>query len=272
MNVPSSSAHLFSFLDALRLGRYPRCSLLTVLVIGVGSGSAQADVTYSDGTWGAPWSLAAQFILGPGASTQAATTTASGGNPGAYYRQMTTLPTAGAGTRNGIESEYLFSGASGVNGYNPSMQGAILSLDFSIDIINISNTPGAAVDAAPMLQQGGNFYRANLLLTFSTSWTTLSQTGYTAASFGLLSNDPSGTGSLINFSMNPDFGPTGGAISFGLGSGHSTNLGGGGNSVIEGFDNWTITLHTAAVPEPASLTLVLVGGLAITLWARRRPT
>jgi PEP-CTERM motif len=230
--------------------------------------AVKADVTYSDGDWGSQWSLEEQYYQGPangGGSTETATTIANNGNPGSYYQQTATIPTAPPGVRNGIDNEYLFSGASGANGYNPSVSGEILSLDFCIDIINF--TQGLNVSAAPMLEQGGMFYRATVLTSMSPSWTTLSYVGLTALNFGLVSNDPSGIGSTVDFSMHPDFSLTGGPISFGFASVHSTSLGGVGYTKMEGFDNWCITLHT--VPEPASLSLVLLGALATTLWARR---
>ena len=223
---------------------YSFAACVALLLLQVSSPSeVKADVTLSDGNWGAPWSLGAQYYQGPGnggGSTMTATTIATGGNPDFYYKQTTTIANAiGHNYRYGIENEYLFSGAS----YDPS-QGAILTLDFRIDIKKFTGG-GLDVDAALMLEQNGMFYRTNVLLTMSNNWTTLSQTGYTQNSFGKIVGDPTGTGSIVDFTMHPDFSSTGAPINFGFASGHSTSVGGGGYTIMEGFDNWSITLHTA---------------------------
>ncbi len=239
---------------------YARGKLFSLAIVAAGltwtNRPATATVTYSDGNWGAAWSQGAQFLIGtvPG-SSETALTVATGGNPAAYYQQRTTFSAAPAGTRNGIENAYLFSGAAN---YAPSLN-PIQTIDFSIDVILLAG--GGVADAGVVLQQGGNFYSTSVLTSPSAAWSPLSSTGLTAASFGLMASDPSGINpnGLVDFSQNPDFSVTGGLINFGFDSGHSTGIGGPGNSISEGFDNFNLVINT---PEPTSLALLVIGGVA----------
>lgn len=185
-----------------------------------------------------------------------------GWKPGRQLSTCTTFPAATGSFRNGVANAYLYAPAAG---FNPAAT-PIVSIDFSIDAILLSG--GGVTDAVPVLQQGGNFYAAALLSSPSASWTTMSTTGLTAGSFGLLTSDPSGTNpnGLTDFTQNPNF-SGGGLINFGFYSGHSTSLGGPGNSISEGFDNFNLTVNTA--PEPASVGLLLAGCTALLMKRRR---
>ena len=59
-------------------------------------------------------------------------------------------------------------------------------------------------------------------------------------------------------------------MEFGFASGQSTSIGGGGYSIAGGFDNWTVTLHTATVPEPSTWVLLGLGLPALLAFRRRK--
>ena len=66
-------------------------------------------------------------------------------------------------------------------------------------------------------------------------------------------------------SVHPDFSNAGGPIQFGLGAGGSANS--GPVTMVSGIDNWTVTITSAPVPEPAVLSLAMT---AISLFLLRR--
>jgi hypothetical protein len=132
--------------------------------------------------------------------------------------------------------------------YNPSTQGAITSLNFSVQTEQVQNfvpfiPPNGTVGASALIYQNGNFFAAQARAPFPGDgiWIDISATGWTATNFQLINL----TGATITDShgvmvapgafdtgFNPDFSATGGPIEFGTGgtfaflcgSGGATNL------------------------------------------------
>lgn len=181
----------------------------------------------------------------------------SGGNPGAYQKSNWKLVGSGSVPQN---AAYVFLDTS--QSYVPSVSGAIVKVDWSLDDILISQSGGSAgVAGRAALQQGSGYYRSGAGFHYlNTSWTNSSVT-LTASDFELIS----GSGPA-----NPDFSETGGAINFGyyFGSGGCCDF---SQTSETGADNFRVALHTNEVPEPSILSLL---GLAMLgsfgLPARRR--
>ena len=142
--------------------------------------------------------------------------------------------------------------------YNPQTQGAIVSVDASVDKdLTVSPSDvGGGNTFHPLIEQDGNFYLASVLgptLTapgFTTGYNTISKTGLAATDF--LQFDFS-TGTFL--SANPNF--SGDAMIFGLGQ----VFGSGGNTGFNleaDYDNLHIGINNS-VPEPSSLLMLVVG-------------
>jgi hypothetical protein len=126
--------------------------------------------------------------------------------------------------------------------YDPATQGAITSLNFSIQSAifdNFTPVPPANAAARAVIFQGGNYYTAQATGPFPGVGTfgTVSATGWTAANFGLfnLTNstivDALGTvlgPGEIDSSINPNFSASGAPIEFGTGGVFNFKCGTGG--------------------------------------------
>jgi hypothetical protein len=166
---------------------------------------------------------------------------AAGGNPGTSRYMAHNLPSPSS-----IVVYHFYTAAT----YNPSVSGAIDSIDYREDQIEFSPPFfGAAIGARPALRQGGIPYYGPDLTYTSTSWTTRSLPGLTAASFS-------------DGSTSPDFSASGGPIEFGYVRGNTNSPGGSFYVTQHGIDNWSYTLHTTPVtgvgdpPPPPVPTLV----------------
>lgn len=151
--------------------------------------------------------------------------------------------------------------------YNPSTQGAITSIDFSLDRYT-TFTAGTVVlsnaTAGVLLEQGGNFYLDSLVgPAFSAAtWQTVATTGLTASSFCLYSF---ATNAAPDCTQNPDFSASGGVIDFGFraGLGHSNALGTG--TLDSNYDNLSVTINA---PEPSSGWMLITSLAALVIRTR----
>lgn len=219
--------------------------VVTILAVAGLTAAAKADRTFNSFGWNASNWETVQY--GPGSATGMRDDV--GGNPGAAWQATMTASTSG-GTLNGFQRY------TGTNLYDPAVDGAVASMDFTVDAKWISSSlviGGHGVSAA--IRQGGIDYAANPTQPtgFTGGWVTLTHTGITASDFSRLDGLP-GT---------PDFSAGGAPFSYGF----RTFIAGinPGNSGVVNYDN--LSLAVRSVPAPGAAALVGAGGL---LLARRR--
>ncbi len=222
-------------------------STIAILVLTALAGAAKADRTFTSLNWNAASWETIQY--GPGSASSARD--ATGGNPGAALQVTMTASTSG-GALNGFQHNV------GGNQYNPAVDGAVASIDFSLDArwISSSLVPGGH-GLSIGIQQGGIDYASNPTQPtgFTGNWVTLTDTGLTASDFTRLDGLP-GT---------PDFSAGGASFSYGF----RTFIAGfnHGNSNIVNYDNLSMTVHST--PAPGAAALAGLGGLLAS--RRRRP-
>jgi hypothetical protein len=220
-------------------------AIATIAAVGAGGGLAHADVTYTDGTFNpSVWGFE---VVGGGSSTPSQV--ASGGNPGAY-RQINQSVPANTGWFYGF-SRY---GTNTATRYDPATQGAISSVDFSIDGRLISTVGGQIPGVGMGIKQGSLVYVQTAFANLgNASWGTVASTGLTPADF-----------MCVNGSGTVDFSASGGPLRFGfvtINASFSAQPTGG----VSEYDNYNVVVHQ--VPAPGAIALVGVGMLAAS---RRR--
>ena len=235
-------------------------TLALVLLFGVARQPAKAATIFSDGTFNnADWTNT-KILDTAGNASFAAFQVASGGNPGSFQETNQSLNQGWIGAGH-LNSAFL---------YNPSVQGAITSIDFRYDLIEFSPLNGIEVVYQPLLFQNGTYYTTGGENLNQAVWTTFTHSGLPASSF---------TDTEFGYTLpgsgpaTPNFSSTGGPIEFGFFSGNTPI--GGPFTTSSGIDNLVITLHTASatVPEPSYVALLgisLTGFVVRTLRASRR--
>ena len=154
--------------------------------------------------------------------------------------------------------------------YNPQLQGAISSLDYSEHSILFGGyyngqTTGIA------LKQDGKVYRFWVGVTPESNWTTKSVQNLQEGDFNLIGKVPEDLGlastvAPVDFGSgteHPDFSSTGSPIEFGFFRSNSNCTTCGPYKIIAGIDNWSVTVNTeeqetTPVPEPTSTVGILV--------------
>lgn len=167
----------------------------------------------------------------------------AGGNPGAYREMTHELNSTGSTIR-------IFHEHTGFN-YNPSLQGAIASLDYSEDNLRF-DPPGGNIGANPGLIQDGIIFFGPYFVFSNSSWETTAMNELDFADFS----------DGVN---NPNFSITGSEIRFGFVRSNTTSNP-NGISRQHGIDNWTFALTTNAIPEPNAFMSTI---LALTVIAMR---
>ncbi len=241
------------------------CLLAGTVIVLVGPILADP-VTFSDGTFNdADWAATQIGLPLCGCVDEGsfvAGQVATGGNPGAY--RETHLVWSGPGPIVGHLNHNAV--------YDPAVEGAITTLDYSFDNIELSNY---GVGYAMLISQNGTGYIAFPVLglglddTTSPLWTHVSHTGLTASEFW--EDNSNGT--------HPDFSSSGAPIQFG----YWTSDGGlWVHEDLSGIDNWSVTLNSglepppvpepepSSSPEPSSV--LLLGSIVVGMMAffRRR--
>jgi hypothetical protein len=234
--------------------------------------SALAGATFTDTTFNP-----ADYTLG--AFKDASVTvnsygqTATGGNPGAALQ--------GLASSTGVNAQgVLLTALDNTFVYDPTTSGAITSLDASLDRF-ADFTNGGAVSLVGsyslrvLADQDGQLYQATFVFgPFGQpggTWNSLSQTGILASNFSTL-DAGNFTGSGVVGGLN--FG--GDAITFGFAMRASGAVNGDGSpSTFDQTndlraDNFVLTVNSAAIPEPASWAMMIVGLGAIGGLARKR--
>jgi hypothetical protein len=199
-------------------------SLLVAVPVGAST------IQWSDGEFNASsWEMTPFLVDGNG-GTSSAFQILSGGNPGAF-RQITIIVNS-APPYTGIVFYHGFNAAA----YNPSIQGALLEVEFSEDAISLPGSAGGQ-SSGPAIRQNGVVYVTDWYGTTATTWTNHHLTHLTQADFHLY-DDPT---------VHPDFSSSGGEMGFGFFRGNSTYS--GGYTTICGIDNWQMIL-TTDTPSP----------------------
>ena len=192
--------------------------------------------TFSDDTFNdADWEIFADIFIDtdlPGSGTVDAFQVGEGGNPGAFRQIQQALTAADdSATILGFHRN-----ANAV--YTPSTQGAIDTIDFSIDAITFS--AGSTLAVGPALMQDGGIYFSGAANT-ERAWNTVSFSGLTVEIFSNLDL------------FTPNFSETGSAITFGFVF-SSTGFADLANVEFSGgVDNWSVTVtpqSTFPPPEP----------------------
>lgn len=223
--------------------------------------SEAATIVVSDGTFApANWTYEVRFDVGLSGVTENVTQVGSGGVPGAYRSISYALAHSGVQTYGSVYVINRFADT-----YTPATQGAISSLTYSENQTRLfADWSPALVGASAALFQDGrvflgpwfNFGPGNF------SWTSLSQVGLGATDFGEL------VGMNYAPTSHPDFSASGSPLQFGYVRANSYSF---SSSLGHAIDNWSFTLETTPIPEPATLS-ALAGGLALgwVLLRRRR--
>lgn len=222
------------------LGRFviPLCVAIGAALF---SSAGHCDITFFDGTFAdLDWQMSIQ-THGNGGYAYGATLP-TGGSPGAY--RSTTIQ---VNAYSHVQAAYIRADWS----YTPSIQGAITSVDYSLD--RMSNSVGVNL----ALKQGDKHYYCPGLAYYGGAW---SHQAFTAMAQDDWADIYSGT--------HPDFSMTGSTITWGFSVANSSTLD-WGYTASNGIDNVSIRLHT--VPEPSTLVTLLTSttGLAGSMMRRR---
>ncbi len=183
----------------------------------------------------------------------------SGGNPDAY-RQLTV-------TSDPVLSGQSFTANIASFGipfvYNPSLNGALLSLSFQYDIIEISKLSISfpAAIYRPLLRQNSTLYFLNVDDIVTTSWATYARSGLTSSDW------------LSSGGGNPNFTASGAPIQFGYRAFLTANCTVSTTcpalQAVTGIDNFVVTLTTEdppnQIPEPPTAALLIPVALLLLL-------
>ncbi len=196
---------------------------------------ASADAIYSDGLFdNADWSLT--LSAGTTNGTAVALQSAVGGNPD-NFRNVTHSVTSIPGLVQVFHTQSTFV-------YDPSVQGAIDSIAWSIDFKNSELGQAAAL----MFEQGGVFHIADVFVTtsFGTgAWHTHSAPALLEADFGNAA----------------DFSASGAPITFGIFTANSGQVG----TFTTGYDNLLITVSSTLTGDLDADGFVGINDLNIVL-------
>jgi MYXO-CTERM domain-containing protein len=223
------------------------------ILVGFNAVAASASVvTFSDTNFNnSDWTASVFYTAGAGGSTVDNAQSATGGNPGAYrYIKLTN------NASTGVKAAYYVFNKNNAGTLTPST-GPILSIDYSESESWYSKTVAGnpAPETGPALMQGAKvfIYKGLVADTWTPTWAAKSKTGLVATDFTCLTD---GT--------HPDFTTSGGQITVGYFRGLTSPA---TNSPIitlgAAMDNWNMVATTGNAPEPAAMTLLVLGGLAL---------
>jgi hypothetical protein len=191
-------------------------------------------VTITDGTFSpGDWTAAKIWDSTVGSAAWYSTDQiTNGGNPGAYASTTLHYYISSENRSQGIIVAQLCNEAV----YNPTVQGAISTIDYSYDGRLVDQNWFTGVFVAPILMQDSIYYTSNAWVSQPSSWSRQEAFGLVAASF---------TNWLGN---NPDFSSTGSTIHFGyLVSSAGIYQPTASVNVTAGVDNWSVTI--TSVPD-----------------------
>ncbi len=168
--------------------------------------------------------------------------------------------------------------------YNPQLQGAISSLDYSENSILLGGFDNGQTTGVG-LKQDGKVYVSLVGVTPERNWTTKSVNNLQESDFSLVGKvaeelELASTVAPVDFgngSDRPDFSSTGSPIKFGFFRSNSNCPTCGPHRIVAGIDNWSVTITTEdpaqeSTPEPSSiLGLFALGGLGVRSLLLRIP-
>jgi hypothetical protein len=138
--------------------------------------------------------------------------------------------------------------------HDPSVDGAITSVNFSYDLFHFNPPPSQAVAFGLLVLQNGTYYKSTDDLAFDAAWIGFSRVGVTALDLDKISG-PAGD--------HPDFSAAGSPLQFGY---FSRNTSDAASLHREGgIDNWSVT----TLPEPTCVSAALLAA-ALSLAFRHR--
>jgi len=242
-----------------------RFAAALLLAVAAASPLSAQSVTYSQGTFEpSQWSFSNITRSGPVSGTEQLVGT--GGNPGSHWLHTFSIEMAGGTNR------YRVANINNTFTYDPRVNGALASLNFSFDLIGF-NSEGFAelffgVYVPTLRQNGLYFFLPDGALDPTTrSWSTLSVSSSSSENW----RDPNNQ----NGSLRPDFSAAGTTMEFGYimsgGTGCPVGLTCGAASFSSGLDNFSVTANTVStVPEPSTYALMAAGLGVLMLVQRRR--
>lgn len=218
--------------------------------------SVSAGVTvFSDLTFN-PADYSQVSYLDNGAVTITTGQTPTGGNPGAALQILADVPpnTVFASMQGFANNTFL---------YDPSTQGAVQTIDASIDKEFNTDLNLASNTFRPLVLQGGKYYVAAITLPATKNvWLTGSQNGLASSDFTLFDF---GTG-LFDATQHPNF--SGGPMELGIANRLTQTSNASPNHDDIRYDNFRLQLNT--VPEPAGLGMAGASAISILLCSGRR--
>jgi hypothetical protein len=242
-------------------------SFLATLATTATSVTASASsISFFDGSFTTA-TLSALYESDAANMTATASACTTCGNPNGPGLQIIANfgPNAAAGPNNGLP-QATFAVTETTWTYNPAVQGAITSINASVDKTFSSTEVGDGIGNSfrPLIEQDNNFYLATipgptLNGPGTVAYSTISATDLTATDF-LLFNFSTGTFGTAN----PNF--SGDPIIFGLAQ--NSNLAAGTNNTAF-YDNLSLTINSA-VPEPSTWAMMILGFCGIGFMAYRR--
>ncbi len=233
-----------------------RIAFLVLLILVFSISLAEAGlIVFKDGDFGTHWNFG-RIEIGSGGRTQSGNTNVStGGSPGAYRLSQHSY----GGRPGGRESRLVH--ANTLASYDP-MLGAISGVSISFDAawktmtLNSGAEPTWVGFGAVARQNGRWFHTLGQAVYAHDIWKPMAFNLLTASSF--LQSNPNAPAASLDFSL------TGSPIQFGYYS-YATRW-----FTVEadtGVDNWEARLTTTAgsqiVPEPSTVTLVVLGVIGL---------
>lgn len=210
-----------------------RTTLLLVMTLSIASPALSAVTVVHDGDFAdADWEVIVSSFKSSGGAQPGGSVDAnqqSGGNPGTMRRVVNHIARAPSATEySSTWGVHLKKGFT----YDPSVQGAIATIDYSEDARRV--TSGQLTGLA--VRQAGKVYYTQADVFTNPAWTRVEQLAIVPGNFAEITADGPVQGS------RPDFSASGGPLEVGFIRANSNGNGGGAYSVTGDIDNWEVRI------------------------------